>query len=402
MNGQIVTGERQKHTGRVPVIVDLARRRVRGAVRAPVSFIRRVSGGIRRRVEGRLLRLALERPRYAPLYYLVADRSFDREMHAVLHGRMAHRDQENSLANEAFRFTLRRDTHRLEKGLLMRPRRPVFAEGYIEETTLAFSRVVAASTEPEEAGGPAEPDPLLLWADDVLGEYFGVVADTEVIRKCRDQYREARARMNRGGECVVPTERRIPYRRLDGRPEISIDDLAALAKRRRSVRWFEPRPVPRAMIDRALEVALQSPSACNRQPFVFHVFDEPTLVQQVCEIPMGTKGYRHNIPAIAVIVGRQRAYFSERDRHLIYIDGSLAAMGFMYALEVQGLSSCPINWPDIEEKEQQMADLIGLGPDERPVMLVAIGYPDLEGLVAYSQKKPLDEARTFNHVRRPG
>src|SRR5690606_32285683 len=208
--------------------------------------------------------------------------------------------------------------------------------------------------------------------------------------------------MNRGGECVVPTERRIPYRRLDGRPEISIDDLAALAKRRRSVRWFEPRPVPRAMIDRALEVALQSPSACNRQPFVFHVFDEPTLVQQVCEIPMGTKGYRHNIPAIAVIVGRQRAYFSERDRHLIYIDGSLAAMGFMYALEVQGLSSCPINWPDIEEKEQQMADLIGLGPDERPVMLVAIGYPDLEGLVAYSQKKPLDEARTFNHVRRPG
>jgi len=178
--------------------------------------------------------------------------------------------------------------------------------------------------------------------------------------------------------------------------------MAALAKRRRSVRWFEPRPVPRAMIDRALEVALQSPSACNRQPFVFHVFDEPTLVQQVCEIPMGTKGYRHNIPAIAVIVGRQRAYFSERDRHLIYIDGSLAAMGFMYALEVQGLSSCPINWPDIEEKEQQMADLIGLGPDERPVMLVAIGYPDLEGLVAYSQKKPLDEARTFNHVRRPG
>src|SRR5690606_28964049 len=142
-------------------------------------------------------------------------------------------------ANEAFRFTLRRDTHRLEKGFLMRPRRPVFAEGYIEETTLAFSRVVAASTEPEEAGGPAEPDPLLLWADDVLGEYFCVVADTEVIRKCRDKYRETRARMNSGGECLVHTELRIPYRRLDGRPEISIDDLAAMAKQRRSVRWFE-------------------------------------------------------------------------------------------------------------------------------------------------------------------
>ena len=120
------------------------------------------------------------------------------------------------------------------------------------------------------------------------------------------------------------------------------------------------------------------------------------MVKKVSEIPMGTKGYAHNIPVIAVIVGRQRAYFSERDRHLIYIDGSLAAMAFMFALETQGIASCPINWPDIEERERKMAKLLGLAPDERPIMLVAIGYPDPEGAVAYSQKKPLEEARFYN------
>ena len=51
---------------------------------------------------------------------------------------------------------------------------------------------------------------------------------------------------------------------------------------------------------------------------------------------------------IIVIVGELDAYEYDRDRHLIYIDGSLAAMTFMLALETLGLSSCPINWSGVE------------------------------------------------------
>lgn len=398
MNSSTVVVEGKQETQRTSLVLDLAQRGVRKARRAPVALARRVAEAVAQRFESRLLRLALQRPRFATLYYFVADRSFDREIHAVLHGQMAHRDRSHTSAAEAARFTLRRNTHRLEKGLLMRPRRPVFAQDYLEETTTAFADVISTSTGRGRDDGRFEPDPLLRWADDVLGEYFDVVSETETVTRCREAYRAARVLLNGAAECMPGTQRRVPYRRAVEPLSVTIDDMAALAWRRRSVRWFEQRPVPREMIDRALEVALQSPSACNRQPFVFHVFDDPALVREVCEIPMGTKGYGHNIPAVAVIVGRQRAYFSERDRHLIYIDGSLAAMGFIYALEVQGLSSCPINWPDIEEKERQMAALIGLDPDERPVMLVAIGYPDPDGLVAYSQKKPIDEARVYNHV----
>ena len=173
-------------------------------------------------------------------------------------------------------------------------------------------------------------------------------------------------------------------------------DLISLAKRRRSVRWFLPRPVPREMIDAAIEVAGQSPSACNRQPFQFRIFDDPELVQRVVQLPMGTAGYGHNIPVMVVLIGQQRNYFDERDRHLIYIDGSLATMGFVYALEAQGLSSCCINWPDIESREAALGELLGLSGDERAVMCLAVGYPDPEGLVAYSQKKPLGQLRRYN------
>src|SRR5690606_16318467 len=111
------------------------------------------------------------------------------------------------------------------------------------------------------------------------------------------------------------------------------------------------RPVARELIDRAIEVGIQAPSACNRQPFRFLILDEPELVARVAKIPMGTAGYAENIPALLVAIGQLRAFHSERDRHLIYIDTALALMGVQLALETLGLSSCSINWPAIPEKE---------------------------------------------------
>ena len=150
------------------------------------------------------------------------------------------------------------------------------------------------------------------------------------------------------------------------------------------------------MIERALSVAAQAPTACNRQPFMFRIFDEPHLVEQVLSLPMGTAGYGQNIPAVIVLIGQQRNFMHERDRHLIYIDGALAAMSFAFALESLGLASCLINWPDVEELEAKLAKLIHLEPDERPVMLIGFGYPDPEGLVAASVKKNIDGISRYN------
>ena len=97
-----------------------------------------------------------------------------------------------------------------------------------------------------------------------------------------------------------------------------------------------------------------------------------------------------------VILGELSNYTDERDRHLIYIDGSLAAMSFCLAAEAQGLSTCLINWPDIEERERRMDRLLGTRPDQRVVMCFAVGYPDPDGLVPRSTKKPIELLRSFN------
>lgn len=321
---------------------------------------------------------------FASLYYAVWSGAFRREHRAILEGR--HRYAKLVAAPEHTSALLRRNTHRLEKGLLMRPRRDLFGLNYIGETVACYERVAASAAPVADDAEETE----LQWAHDVLSEYFAVTTPDPRTDDLRRRFAAIAAPC--GGRTKL-----VPYRRdVEADPPINYEQLFALAKRRRSVRWFRDAPVPRDAVDRAITIAVQSPSACNRQPFGFRLFDEPALVQQVAAVPMGTPGFAHNIPMMAVVVGQLRCYPNERDRHLIYIDGSLAAMSFILALEAQGLSSCCINWPDIEERERRMAALLELEPDERPVMCIAIGYPDPEGLVAYSQKKPLDQMRRYN------
>ncbi len=350
------------------------------------SLVRRLRR-VWRRLEPHLMRVAVRSGRWSTWYYALFDRSFDREHRAVLAGRLAW--EQSKQASGTTSSLLRRNIHRLEKGLLMRPRRPVFALDYIEETVKFYEAALLKKND----HAPVTPEELR-WAFDVLSEYFEVTGTHPKINGLRVRFRSLprpnvdRARGERPWR---------PYKRdLSVPPSVAYEDLLALAWRRRSVRWFRPDPVPRTLIEKAVDVAKLSPSACNRQPFQFRIIDDPELVPQIASLPGGTVGLYHQFPAIVVLVGELRNYYDERDRHLIYIDASLAAMSFVFACETLELGTCCINWPDIEEYERRADQLLHLEPDQRPIMFIAVGYPDPEGMVAYSQKKPIAQICRYN------
>ena len=361
----------------------LLRRLLPASVRDPLR-------AARRRLRVAVLRVASSSRWTASLYYAFASGAFGREHRAVLHGRLRYEEDLTSPAGS--RYLLRRNVHRLEKGLIMRPRRDVFAADYIGETVEAFA---ARAARAPDAGDDLRE---MRWAGEVLGSYFSAVGTEARVDRARASFQGAAVGGWEEGlpvdGCGLPL---APYRRdLSAPSPVAFDDLLRLAERRRSVRWFLPRPVPRELVDRAVEVAALSPSACNRQPFEFRFFDDPERVRKVASVPMGTRGFEHNFPMVAVVLGRQRAYFDAKDRHVIYIDAALASMALVFALETLGLSSCCINWPDVEAQEREMEALLGLEPDERPVMLIAIGYPDPDALVPASGKKSLDSLRRYD------
>jgi len=315
------------------------------------------------------------------VYYMLFSSKFRREERAVLAGKVKHLSE--SKENKANIYTLVRNVHRIEKGLLMKPRREVFALDFIGETIDNFKNLYNTSD--------CTPHSQLKWAKDVLKEYFNSTASHPIIDKERIRFNEIVGSFQN----YLPTS--IPYHRIESnKPNISYEDFYRLTKYRRSVRWFLNKSVPHDLIDKAILAASQSPSACNRQPFEYRIIDEPKLLDKVRNIPMGLKGYQHNIPLMIVIVGNLDAYFDERDRHVIYIDASLANMALILALETLGLSSCCVNWPDIESLEVRMDKALSLGKHQRPIMSIAVGYPDPDGMVAYSEKKDIELIRKYN------
>lgn len=310
----------------------------------------------------------------ASLYYLVISRKFYRQHRAVMLGRLEHIKRLKLPLNS--NPQLRRNIHRLEKGLIMQPRKAVFAEVYITETVDAYLQAVKTNCFCTDE---------LRWARDVLSEYFAVVKDNAVIALARSKFNQSMA----AGENVDVSAVPYQHQTLPDNP-VSFAQLSTLFLRRRSVRWYQQKKVPSDIVQQAITAAVLAPSACNRQPFQFYVAYDATKAAELAACAMGTVGFAENIPSLIVVVGDLSAYEAERDRQLIYIDGSLAAMQLMLALETLGVQSCPINWPDEEQREKLLADKLELAYWQRPIMLLAIGYAAPDGGVPFSQKKPVN------------
>ncbi|TQV77028.1 nitroreductase [Aliikangiella marina] len=277
-------------------------------------------------------------------------------------------------------YFIRRNVHRIEKGLTMIPRRQVFALRFILETVEAFKFLS------DDSGRIKTSE--YNWAKTVLDEYFDVTdSDHEQYLKAQSLYRSLSTSFD------SKVEGPVEYKN-----EIEIDkylSLKLLCENRKSVRWFKTKKVSKNLINKALEVALLSPSSCNRQPFKFYIISDPELAREVAKVPAGTVGWSENVQCIAVLVGDLKAFSNIANRHSIYVDGTLAVMPFVLALEAQGLSSCIINWADNHDREKKMCQLIGLSDSEKVVLSIAIGHAVDEVLVPYSKRKSIKEISEF-------
>lgn len=299
-----------------------------------------------------------------------------REATAVVWGRFYSRTNEARAELTAFR----RDVHRVEKGLVMRPRRLPFGKEYIPALVDTLARLKGAGSIPAEDEG---------WAHDVLAMYFAVSENVTEGWFQRARARFVEAPRDGDGVTFAPAPRATATR-----SSVSLQDLRNLSERRRSVRWFEQNSVNPDLVDQALQIAALAPSACNRQNVRFHMVYGTKKTKSVLTTVGGTRGFADQVPAVAVVIGRLAGYRYGFDRHAIFVDGGLASMGFLYGLETVGLSSCCINWPDVGSRYDAIRRIVDMREDEQVIMLIAVGTADPSGLVPSSRKRGLREFRT--------
>jgi len=270
-------------------------------------------------------------------------------------------------------FNLRRDVHRIEKGLSYPSYKNVFATDYILNTLKNFSscledEILDVSTKS--------------WAYSVIKLYFEVVDDKPdfpQIQSARSIFGKISNGINVQNETPYPSS-------LRPTSKITYDELLNLSIRRRSVRYFVDKEVSVDVVRKAYDIAKYAPSACNRQAFQFLFYNDPEIVAKLSAVPGGVSGY--SLPAVIVVVGRYDGYFDIRDINAPIIDSSLAIMSFLYAAETLGLGTVCINWPNLVDREEKIRNIIDIKSSEVVVMLIGVGYPLEAGKIPFSGKRP--------------
>ncbi len=268
-------------------------------------------------------------------------------------------------------FNLRRNIHRLEKGLSYKNRKKIFAESYIYETVEYLSILFS---------NPNLDSSTRIWAVSVLNEYFKVVdAENLILQKSLLKYEKLIIDSSKSYD-------HIPYSEEE-RVNSTIDygELYKLALQRRSVRFFKEIPVSTESISKVFEIAKLSPSACNRQSFRFLFFNDSEVVEKISAVPGGVSGYK--LYNIVIVIGDYSGYFDERDINVPIIDASLASMSLLFACETVGLSTVCINWPNLPDREKAIRKLITIKKSEFIIMMIGIGYAANSGKILYSTKR---------------
>lgn len=208
--------------------------------------------------------------------------------------------------------------------------------------------------------------------------------------------------------------------------ELPVEEMRAAAeafletmRRRRTVRDFSDRPVPRDVIETCLLAAGTAPNGANRQPWKFVVIGDPAIKTRIREAAeeeekafYAGKAPQEWIEALEHLGTDEQKPFLERAPWLIAIfaeryeampDGGKAknyyvaeSVGIATGMLITALHEAGL--ATLTHTPSPMGflnEVLGRPENERPFLILVCGYPEEGALVPDIQKKSLEEIAIF-------
>jgi nitroreductase len=196
-------------------------------------------------------------------------------------------------------------------------------------------------------------------------------------------------------------------------------DFRQHMQRRRTVRHFSDRPVPEEIIQECLLTAGTAPSGANLQPWHFVVVTDPKVKHEIrvaaeqeeeefyhrrapqewldALAVIGTDEYKpflETAPCLIAIFGKNHSHLPDGRRvKNYYVNESVGiATGFLIAaIHHAGL----VSLTHTPSPMGFLNDILHTPPDEKPFLILVVGYPAEDAQVPEISKKSLEEIATF-------
>lgn len=157
-------------------------------------------------------------------------------------------------------------------------------------------------------------------------------------------------------------------------------DAIEAIKKRRSIRSYENREVPKEVLVDLIDCARLAPTGRGEQPWEFILVREKENLIKLAEIVGKNGPFLKEAGACILVFCKPTKYYLE--------DGSAATQNILIAATAYGLGSCWIAG-DKKEYAEAIKGFLKVPGEYRLVSLVAIGYP--KGEPPQKGRRPLEE-----------
>ena len=213
----------------------------------------------------------------------------------------------------------------------------------------------------------------------------------------------------------LPDYKEYPVEEMLARSQLFCDEL----KRRRTIRDFSDRKISKQIIDNCLEVANSAPSGANKQPWHFVVVSNPLIKKKLrvaaeeeerefystrapqewldALAPFGTdsnKPFLETAPYLIVIFSKSYDVIENGIKQKTYYatESTGIATGFLIsAIHNAGLA-CLTHTPS---PMKFLNVILGRPINEKPFLILVIGYPNAQAKVPDIVKKELKDVSTY-------
>ena len=284
---------------------------------------------------------------------------------------------------EKMQYVLSRQTHTIEKGLSLRNPRKGFGQNKVEKLLDDMNNYVTMYYSADKE--------FVRYPIDTIAHYIEYTKSFGVNIQCIEE---------KFNKLIIRTGI-LPNKTRGGVISIYKQDIISschssfkeLMESRHSVRYFSNIVPKKDIIDKALEIAQRTPSACNRQGWKTHVFLGDKSVELV-KWQGGAHGFEEEIKGTILVTANLKA-FLYYEVHQSYIDGGLYAMNLINSLHSLGLGTIPLSLGFESEKLNTLRHF-GIPDNETPILIIGFGYLEDTFKVAISERKNITLTNTYH------
>ncbi len=171
-------------------------------------------------------------------------------------------------------------------------------------------------------------------------------------------------------------------------------DFASLLYNRHSIRYFSKAEISTKLLNEALTLAQQTPSACNRQGWLTHIFLGKESIRLI-QWQGGANGFEYEISCSILVTANLNA-FLHYEVHQAYVDGGLYAMNLINALSSLGLGTIPLSCGFRIQKTVTLYKEFAIPENEVPILIIGVGHLPDTFKVAVSTRKKIAITNTYH------